>query len=100
MSEQEKMDRLLRQVMAATPTPNLSSAFDQRLMKQLRPRRLDSTGRLAMTAYALLALTVSIWVMREQGIDWSATAIAVLAPLILALAVQRRHSYLRKVTSP
>ena len=93
MSEQEKMDRLLRNAMAEAQAPSLSSAFDQRLMKQLRPRRLDSTGRLAITAYALLALTVSIWVMREQAVDWSTIAISVLAPLALAFAIQSRPRY-------
>ena len=90
MSDDRNMDHLLRHTMAATPAPELSSGFDQRLMKRLRPRRLDAAGRLAIRAYALLALMVSIWVMREQAIDWSMIAVAVLAPVALAFTVHRR----------
>ena len=91
MSEQEKMDRLLRQSMGAVPPPRLSSAFDRRLVKRLHPRRLSSAGRLAMTLYALLALIVSVWVMRSEAIDWIPIVIAILAPPMLAAAVQYRQ---------
>ena len=91
MSEQEKVDRSLRQSMGALPPPSLSSTFDQRLMKRLRPRRLSSAGRLAMTLYAVLALVLSVWVMRREAIDWIPIVIAILAPLILGAAVQYRQ---------
>jgi hypothetical protein len=91
MSEQEKMDQLLRGMMTATPPPGLSSAFDQRLKRRLRPRRLNSTGRWIMAAYALFTLVVSIWAMRSQSIGWSLIGIAILAPLLLAVAIQYRQ---------
>ena len=91
MSEQEKMDRLLRQSMGALPPPSLSPDFDQRLAKRLRPRRLSSAGQVVMTLYVLLALTISVWVMRSAAIDWIPIVIAILAPLMLAGAVQHRQ---------
>ncbi len=89
MSEQENMDHLLRQMMASQPQPSLSPAFDRRLMKELRPSRLTAAGRLLLVLYALLALAVSAWVLRAFA--WPAVAIAILAPLILALAIQSRQ---------
>jgi hypothetical protein len=91
MSEQERMDHLLREMMAGARVPSLSSAFDQRMKRRLRPRHLDSAGRWLMTAYAILALIISIWAMRSQSIDWSLVVIAILAPLIVAAVVQHRQ---------
>ena len=85
------MDGLMREMMEATPPPSLSYGFDQRLMRRLRPRRLGSAGRAILAAYALFGIVLSIWAMRSQSIDWSLTVIAILAPVILAAAVQHRH---------
>jgi hypothetical protein len=90
MSEQERMDHLLRETLAATPQPSLSSAFDQRLKKRLQPRRLRPGGRWIMIMYTAFTLIVSIGTMRSQSIGWGVIAIAILAPLVLAVAVQRR----------
>ena len=53
MSEQESMDHLLRQLMAGNPAPAVSSAFDQRLARRLRPSRLGPVGRMVMSLYTL-----------------------------------------------
>jgi type VI protein secretion system component VasF len=90
MPEQEKMDHLLREMLAATPPPALSAAFDQRLKRRLRPRRMSAAGRLILAGYALFALMFSIWAMRSQSIDWSVIAIAILAPLMVAAVVSRQ----------
>jgi hypothetical protein len=90
MTEQERMDRLLRQSMGALPSPALSAAFDRRLAKRLRPRRLGSAGRLAMTLYAVLAFGVSVCVMQRAGVSWIAITIAIVAPLTLVATVQLR----------
>lgn len=90
MSEQERMDHLLRE-MAATPVPSLSSAFDERMKRRLQPRRLDSAGRWWLTAYAIIALIISISVMRAQSVAWNLVVIATLVPLIVAAAVQHRQ---------
>ena len=91
MSEQEKMDEMLREAMGALPTPSLPADFDKRVMKGVRPRRLDVRGRWAMGGYVVVALVLAIWTMREGGMDWGVIAIAVIAPLGLALGVQRRQ---------
>ncbi len=90
MSEQEKMDSLLRGMMASAAAPSLSLGFDQRLKKRLRPRRLSSAGRMIMGLYAVLTLVVSVWAMRSQSIAWSLIAIAIIAPLFLVVATQYR----------
>jgi hypothetical protein len=84
------MDRLLREAMAAGE-PRLSPAFDARLARRLRPRRLSSTGRLVMTVYTVAALVVSVWTMRSASLDWSVVAAAVLVPLAVVAIVHRRR---------
>ncbi len=96
MSEQEKMDRLLREAMGATPTPGLSDGFEERLTRKLRQHRLDATGRLTMIVYTLLALAASIGVMRAQAIAWSTIANAIVVPLLLVLALQTHPHILRR----
>lgn len=95
MSEQDKIDGLLRRSMGAVPAPQLSAKFEQRLAKRLRPRRLSLGGRWAMGVYALLAVLISVWVMRSAAIHWFPMALAIVAPLLLAVVVQYRHRGLR-----
>jgi hypothetical protein len=92
MSEQEKMDRLLRQSMSATPQPGLSSSFDPRLARRLRPRRLTKTGRIVMILYTLAALAISILAMRSESIHWLVMAAALVLPMMTAATVHFRRS--------
>ena len=64
MQDEDAMDALLRQALAA-PVPQLSPGFDERMRRRLRPRRLTPAGRAVMVAYALMALAVAGWLMRE-----------------------------------
>ena len=83
--DQEQMDALLRQTMARTPVPSLSSHFDRKLEKRLRtPARLSFRARLTLAVYALAALVLSVWLMRHESIEWSLVILAVLAPLVWA----------------
>jgi hypothetical protein len=91
MPEQDGMDRLLRQSMMATPAPKLSSGFDARLAKRLRPRRLNRAGRITMAIYTMLALIVSVGVMRAESIHWILAAISILVPLTVVAVVQLRQ---------
>lgn len=85
MSDQEGMDRLLRQALSA-PMPSVSPGFDRRVMRATRPRRLERTGVLVMTAYAGVAVVVSVWAMRGADIGWGLMAAALLVPLVAAVA--------------
>jgi hypothetical protein len=89
MSEQEKMDRSLHQLMKATPPPALSSAFDAQLAARLRPRRLDWVGRLIMVLYALGGLILSVWVMRGESIGWVLIVTAILGSLLVGAIAKR-----------
>lgn len=91
MSEQETMDELLRRSMSAVPPPSLSRGFEQRLARQIRPRRLGAPARRLLALYALITLVASVWVMRNQAIDWSLIVAAVVVPLTILAVVQRRY---------
>jgi len=91
MSEQDhtNMDGLLRDAMTA-PTPTLSSNFDQRLAKRLRPARLNFTSRMVLVVYALVALLVSVWALRPLPVNWT-LVLTTLAPLSLGWHWIRRR---------
>lgn len=89
MNEQERMDHLLRAAMSGE-APRLSSAFDARLEKRLRPRRLTTAGRIVMAAYVLAALLISVWALRNVSLDWL-LVLAVLLPSVVAASVYGRR---------
>jgi hypothetical protein len=87
------MDQFLREAMSAAPRPALSPGFDERLLKRARPRRLRPGGRLMLAGYALAALSVSIWAMRSQSIEWTLIVAAVAVPILIVATLYRRHLY-------
>ena len=64
MQDDELMDRLLRDALTAAP-PQLSPAFDDRVMRRVRPRRLTPIGRLVIVVYILVAAAVAVRLMRD-----------------------------------
>jgi hypothetical protein len=90
MSEQQKVDGLLRQVLSATPAPRLSSTFERRLSSRMKPARLDHSGRLVLAIYSAIALLGSVWVMRVESMGWTVVVISILLPLIVVGIVYRR----------
>ena len=90
--EQEKMDGWLRQAMSGEPVPALSPDFEGRLTKRLRPRRLSAKGRLLLAGYAVVAVALSVWVMRSHSIDWPWIAAACVAPVAVAAVVYTESS--------
>ncbi len=86
ISEQEEMDRFLSQSLSA-PVPALSAGFDRRVMKRVRPRRLNRPGVLAL--YATFALASSIVAMRLTGIGWAMIAASIVVPIVVVAALFR-----------
>ena len=66
MSEQDHVDRWLREAMAADE-PRLSSSFEARLARRLKPARLTPTARLVLLAYIVAAVAVSVLALRTRG---------------------------------
>jgi len=86
------IDYLLRKTMAAPP-PQLSPAFDAKVMAAVRPRRLSSSGRVVICAYAVAALVLMVWTMREAGV-----VLIVASTLVTAAASLGLSSYARTLT--
>jgi hypothetical protein len=81
MHDDAAMDGLLRKALAAD-APCLSTGFDAAVTQRVRPRRLSARGRLAMVVYAIVALALSAWSMRD--LDPRAIAVGVTAGLAVA----------------
>jgi hypothetical protein len=80
MRDDDAMDGLLRDALAAE-VPQLSPAFEARLMRRVRPRRLTPTGRVAIAAYGLAAAATAAWAMRDLRLEW------VVAAVVISVAV-------------
>jgi hypothetical protein len=89
MNEQDNVDRWLREAMSGE-VPRLSSAFDARLERRLRPQRLTAAGRIVMAAYVLAAVLVSVWALRGAALDWT-LVVAVLLPSAIAASFYGRR---------
>ena len=93
--DQDTVDRWLRQAMAE-PQPRLSSRFDRVLSRKLRGHHLTPAGRWALTLYALVALALSVWLMRRASIDWIYVAAALFVPIasvgVVLLRTSRRFA--------
>ena len=92
MTDDDVMDDWLRDAMA-DDAPQLSPAFDAKVMATVRSRGLTPWGRLVMWAYAIGAIIMLAWVAREVG----ATPMAV-STLFSALVALGLSSYARAVT--
>ena len=85
MSEQDPVDRWLREAMAADE-PRLSSSFDARLARRLKPRRLTPTARLLLLAYIVAAVAVSILAMRSVELDSRIVVVTMVGTLAATAA--------------
>lgn len=79
MHDDDAMDRLLRHTLTGE-VPRLSSAFDDRVMRSVRPRRLTAASRAVMATYAVVAVAAAAWVMRDVPVAWIAAAIVAGIP--------------------
>ncbi len=80
MRDDESMDRLLRDALAAE-VPQLPPTFDARVMRGVRPRRLSPGGRVVMTVYAVAASAASVWLLRDLPVSLVIAAVLVGVPI-------------------
>jgi hypothetical protein len=90
MQDDEMMDRLLRETMAAD-APQLSPSFDARVMRRVRPRRLSAGGRVVMAVYLVAAAAATAWAMRDLSVESIAAAFLVAVPVVAAATVYGRR---------
>ena len=90
MHDDEKMDRLLRDVMAAD-VPDLSSEFDARVMQRVRPRRLAPMGRVVIGAYIVVAAATAVWLMRDLPMESIVAAVAIGVPVAVGASAYGRR---------
>ena len=90
MHDDDMMDRLLRDAMAAD-VPQLSSSFDGRVMRRVRPRRLTARGRVVIAAYVVVAAATTAWLMSDLPVTSLAAALAVGAPIAAGVGAYGRR---------
>ena len=90
MHDDEVMDRLLRDVMAAD-APELSPAFDARVMRRVRPRRLTPMGRVVIAVYVVVALAAAVWLMRDLRMEWIVAALVIGVPVAAGASAYGRR---------
>jgi hypothetical protein len=82
MDDDEMMDRLLRDVMAAD-APQLSTGFDARVMRRVRPRRLTPVGRVLIGLYVVATAAIAVWLMRDLPVSSIIAAAAIGVPIAI-----------------
>ena len=90
MNDDEVMDQLLKGAMAAD-VPQLSSAFDARVMRRVRPRRLTVMGRVVIATYAVVAAGAAVWFMRDVPTEFIVMAVAIGVPVAAGAGAYARR---------
>lgn len=90
MHDDEMMDRLLRDSMAAE-APRLSPAFDARVLRRVRPRRLTRMGRVAMVVYIVVAAATAAWLMRDLPMTSIVAAVVIGVPVAAGVSAYGRR---------
>jgi hypothetical protein len=90
MHDDEVMDRLLRDAMAAD-VPQLSPAFDARVMRRLRPRRLLPMGRVVIAVYVVVAAATAAWLMRDLHLESIVAAVVIGVPIAAGASAYGRR---------
>ena len=91
MHDDEMIDRLLRDAMSADRVPHVSAAFDARVLRRVRPRRLTTMGRLVIAAYIMAAAATTLWLMRDLSPAAIAAALAVGVPVAAGVGIYGRR---------
>ena len=90
MHDDEAVDRLLRDAMASDE-PQLSPGFDDRVSRRLRPRRLTTFGRAAITIYLVVAVASAVWWMRDLDAPSILAALAIGVPFAAGAGAYARR---------
>ncbi len=90
MHDDDVMDRLLKDAMAAD-VPQLSPAFDANVMRRVRPRRLSAMGRVVIAVYAVVAVAMAVWLMRDLPVASILAAVAISVPVAAGLSAYWRR---------
>ncbi len=90
MHDDNLMDQLLRDTMAAQP-PQLSPTFDARVMRRVRPRRLTQTGRWLIAGYVVVAGATAAWLMRDVPVSAIVAALVMTVPIALGVSAYGRR---------
>jgi len=90
MHDDDAMDRLLRDAMTAN-APRLSPAFDARVMRRVRPRRLTPAGRVVLAVYVVVAAATAAWLMRGLHLESIVAAAAIGVPVAAAAGAYGRR---------
>ena len=90
MHDDELIDGLLRRAMA-DEAPQLSPAFDARVMRRVRPRHLTQMGRVVITAYIVIAAGTAVWLMRDLNMVSIVAAVAISALVGAGASAYGRH---------
>ena len=90
MHDDEVMDRLLRDAMAAD-APQLSPAFDARVMRRVRPRRLTPIGRVVIAVYIVVAAATAVWLMRDLPMESIVAAVVIGVPVAAGASAYGRR---------
>lgn len=90
MHDDDVMDRLLRDVMAAE-APQLPAAFHARVMRRVRPRGLTPIGRAVIALYIVVAAATAVWLMRDLPVESIVAAVAIGVPIAAAASAYGRY---------
>ena len=90
MHDDDVMDRLLRDAMAAD-APQLSPAFDARVMRRVRPRRLTPMGRVVIAVYVVVAAATAAWLMQDLPMESIVAAVAIGVPVAAGASAYGRR---------
>lgn len=90
MNDDELMDQMLRDALR-DDVPHLSQGFDQRVLAQVRPRRLSTAGRIVLGVYALAAVATTAWLMRDLRVELIAASVVAAATVAAAMSAYVRQ---------
>lgn len=90
MHDDESMDRLLKAAFEGE-APKLSPAFDARVLRRVRPRRLSPLGRVVLVLYIVIAAAGAVWLMRDLPLRSIALAAAIGVPVAAGAGVYGRR---------